>query len=273
MRNLLRTIFQSARNLQRKSGDSLISHRVVRDRLIEAILPALRNSGFDRVENGKIWRQHDAWVDVVQIVFVRASYGKAWSTTRQSPSLAIGRYLKFAPPNIGINVSTSNDKSLWPNETQCHIRKIIYASQDTNVEADNIPANVWYVGSEGEHLEYCLADARRAVDVQIVPWFDWLINLETILHLILKHGADVEGKGKDILQRGTWGFEGSFGDQVLVGLLACKLEKWALCTDCFAPVLERRGVLARNGRVYPLPAEALELIESAYKVASTKYEH
>lgn len=266
---LLELLRIALRKVGREPASNNMSHmpvRQVRQQIIQAIGPRLEKEGFASFKRNRAWRPAERWIDVVQINFVRANYGKAYTTTRESPSLAIGRYFKFCPPaDLGLD-AFGDSQSLRPDEAECHFRKIVYPSSSRTAGSSG-PDNIWHVDSHGESLQEALSDIALVTNTQIVPWFDWLNDLKIVLALIENQKADVEGKGQEPLERGTWGFGGPFGRQVLAGLVAFELKNWDLCVERLGPVVQHRGVEVAGKKSYPLSPQAVAMVDAAYGAA------
>ncbi|MEQ1715315.1 MAG: hypothetical protein ABL907_04925 [Hyphomicrobium sp.] len=67
----------------------------------------------------------------------------------------------------------------------------------------------------------------------------------------------------DGMMRGTHGFGAPFSEQVALGMIAHEQKRWTLCIDRLSPVVKRRGVLLRNGKIFILPERSMAMIESA----------
>jgi hypothetical protein len=236
-----------------------IGRKQVRGRLIEALEPILTAQGFERFDGGVARRYRDGWLDVVEITFLTTN-----RTTPQSPSIDLGRYFTFCPPPPGVADVALDKKPPAPHVTECHTRKTIY--RPTRQKGNPIP-NIWYVDRTGRQLQACVDDIVRLAHEVILPWFDWLDDLNRLLGLIRDRKQDIEGKSHDPMLRGTWGHTGPFGQQVLAGLLAARISRWALCVELLEPVVRRGGVRLKNDKTGPLDAKALEAVRSAWEHA------
>lgn len=239
-----------------QASEPQIPANVVRKRLVETIGPILEANGFARFDRNRAWRHSERWVDVVEIHFF-----KTWTTTRHSPSLAIGRYFTFIPQNAMADPIKKEKGRVWPTEPLCHFRKVIYKSVKQRQTKE---PNIWFIGAHGEYLDDCVEDARHLTETQVIPWFKWLDDLNVVLQLLRSGNADMGGRDPDPVKRGTWNFTDYFSRHVVAGLIALELKQWKLAAECLAPVLEHGGVVGRKGQVFPLPQDTLEQIRIAY---------
>ncbi|MTW10489.1 hypothetical protein GM658_07715 [Pseudoduganella eburnea] len=228
--------------------------KTVRMALVEALQPLLAAHGFAPFKGTIAWRRSAHWIDVVEIGFIDTVTAR-----RDSPILEVGRYFTFAPPNPIGGPMKEVDGQLYPSAAECHLRKVMFhfkRPKDTT----------WVVCNEQDLLD-CRAEARRLIAERAFPWFAWLENLHTVLHLLREGNPDIEGNSRDPLRRGTWNNGGFFSGQVITGMVAFQLKQWALCRELLDPVLQRGGILVRNANVVPLPLQTLAMIRNAAEEA------
>jgi hypothetical protein len=247
------------RPLEEDTSVPPIGRKQVRKRLIEALEPTLMAQGFERFDGGVSRRYRDGWVDVVDIMFPSPNHAST-----QSPGIDLGRFFTFCPAPLGIGDVTQDNGRPAPHATECHVRKTIY--RPTRQQGNPIP-NVWYIDRVGHQLQACVDEIARLVHDVMLPWFDWLDDLNMLLDLIRGRKQDIEGKSRDPMLRGTWGYASPFGEEVLAGLLAAQLSDWALCAMLLEPVLARGGVRLKNDRVGTLDTQALEVVRAAHERA------
>jgi len=236
-----------------------VGRKQVRKRLVEALEPVLMAQGFERFDGCVSHRYRDDWVDVVEIMFLSAN-----QTTTQSPSISLGRYFTFCPAPLGMGDVTFAKGRLAPHETECHVRKSIYRSVR---QPGNPVPNIWNIDRAGHQLQACVDDVVRQGHDVMLPWFDWLDDLNMLLRLVRDRKHDIEGKSRDPLLRGMWGYTSPFGQEVLAGLLAARLSNWALCAELLEPVVARGGVRLKNDVVGALDARSLEIVRTALERA------
>ncbi len=236
-----------------------ISAAEVRKRLVAEIEPVLESTGFSRFDRNRAWRHSQNWVDVVEIQFIRT-----YTTTTHSPSIHIGRYFSFVPDDNLTGPVKIKNGIYWPAVEYCHFRKTIYKSMK---QYQTKEPNIWFVGQHGEYLDECIQDVAHLTNTQVVPWFYWLDDLNVVLQLLLAGDADMEGKAKDPVKRGSWNYTNYFSRHVVAGFVAVELKQWQLARNCLAPVLEHNGVVGRNGRIFPLPQQSIEKIQAAYDLS------
>lgn len=226
--------------------------------LQKSLEPALVSAGFSPLRKRRWRREAAKWVDVVQLRFFRAESGKDYGEiTRQSLTLCLGRYFKFAPGGAVYDPPVS-----WADvdEAQCHLRKSVYPSRSIWSKK----SNVWHVGEHGENLSACSAEMASALSNEVLPWFSWLQDLDAVLKLLTDGQEDMEGRSKDTLLRGTWGFEGFFGRHVVAGLVAFERQHWSIVVEQLKPVLTAGGVVGRGGLVLPLEQHKMDIVRAAH---------
>lgn len=236
-----------------------ISAAEVRKLLVAEIGPVLESIGFGRFDRNRAWKHCEKWVDVVEIQFIRT-----YTTTANSPSVHVGRYFYFVPDDNLTGPVKIKNGVCWPTVEYCHFRKTIYKSIK---QSQTKEPNIWFIGQYGEYLDECIQDALYLTKTQIIPWFNWLDDLRVVLNLLLTGDADMEGKAKDPVKRGSWNYTNYFSRHVVAGLVAVELKQWTLATECLAPVLEHGGVVGRNGQIFPLPQQSIERIQAAYDLS------
>lgn len=237
-----------------------ISASMVRNRLVQEISPMLKERGFCGFKGNRIWRHGEKWVDVVDIQFIKPS-----GIHIGSPSLHIGRYFTFIPRDAISGAVKIAKGQVWPTPELCHFRKTIFKSLKQPKAKE---LNIWFVGSQGEFLEQCVNDIKHLTETQIIPWFDWLDDLDLVFRLLKDGKADMEGKDPDPVKRGTWNFTNFFSRHVIAGLVAFELQQWKSVMEQLAPVIEHGGIVGKNGQVFPLPQESMQRIETAYAYAA-----
>jgi len=243
-----------ARLLPARMPPQTMQRKSVQKALVETLQPMLLAQGFSRFQGTIAWRRTALWIDVVEIGFIDTVTAR-----RDSPILEVGRYFTFAPPNPICGPMEEVDGQLYPSAAECHLRKVIFhfkRPKDTT----------WVVCNEQDLLD-CRAEARRLIAERALPWFAWLENLHTVLHLLREGKPDIEGNSRDPLRRGTWNYGGFFSGQVITGMVAFQLEQWALCLELLDPVLQRGGILVRNANMVPLPLQTLAMIRNAVEEA------
>lgn len=246
-----------SRLLPERTPPQSMEHEAVRKALLDALQPMLLAQGFSRFEGAIAWRRSAQWIDVVEIDFIdTASY------RRDSPTLEVGRFLAFAPRDPVSREVKAVAGQLYPTAADCHLRKIMF-------RFDQLKGRSWVIRSDQDLFE-CCAEAQRLLKERAFPWFEWLDDLETLLKLLRKGKPDLEGNSRDPVRRGTWNYDGYFNRQVVAGMAAFRLGQWALCAEILAPVLERGGVLVRNKKVIPLPAQSLAMLRKALEVAQLR---
>jgi hypothetical protein len=236
------------------AGPATVGRKEVRSRLGGALEAMLVAAGFSPFKCGVAWRHGPDWVDVVQIQFMPTHH-----TSPHSPALEAGRFLNVIPQCYPEQPLRFEDGRFWPTPEQCHIRKVVIKP----VQQAKTPANIWAIGPDGEGLEACLAQAVQVTQQELLPWFHWLDDWETLLALLLGGKSDVEGKSGDPRMRGTWNYADYFGKHVLGGTVALRLERWALALELLEPVLRQGGAQGRNGQVFPLTPATMAVIEEA----------
>lgn len=233
-----------------------ISVRTVLNRLVAEIEPVLIANGFERFKRNRALRHREKYVDVLEIQFIRT-----YTTSRHSPAIQVGRFFTFVPEGVTKSPVKQEDGRFNPDPELCHFRKTIFKSRKQ--KETKIP-NIWYVGPHGEYLDECVKDVRSATISQIIPWFNWLDDWNEVMRLLLHGKEDIEGKERDPVKRGTFGFTHFFSRHVVAGLVACELSQWKLAVERLAPVIDSGGVVGRNRQVFPLPAESMRVIQEAY---------
>lgn len=234
-----------------------ISTKVVRKSLVDSMTPILNAAGFEPFVHGRAYRYHDKWVDVVEIQFI-----KTYTTTSHSPSLHIGRYFTFVPEDAISGPVKKKQNRIVPSEAECHFRKMIY--KGLKQRETKIP-NIWFVGADGRYLDECINDVTHITNTQIIPWFNWLDDLNVVMQLLRFGEADMEGKDHTPMKRGTWNFTNYFSRHVIAGLLASELKQWELAIELLDPILESKGVTAKRGLlINKLPEEVMAQIQIEY---------
>jgi hypothetical protein len=233
-----------------------ISAQFVRREIVKMLEPILVAGGFSRFRGGRCWRTKAKVIDVIEVHFFKTP-----TTTSHSPSIACGRYFTFVPQNAMADPIKSLDGQLAPSEPQCHIRKIVYKTLNQKKTRER---NIWLIEPDGENLRECLEDIKLRVEGEVLPWFDFLDDMGSLLPRILKGTVDMEGRDPDLRWRGVWNFGGFFGTHVLAGLMACELKQWTIAVECLAPVIHHGGVVGRGGQVFPLSADGMERVRSEY---------
>jgi hypothetical protein len=139
------------------------------------VFPVLREAGFSRFKSRAAWRWCDAGVEVVDFHSLGSYLGSAVGVTSHSFGGNIGLYYKamHAAP-----WSTEPMPEL-PGEAACHARRFLRKSM---FQLWCRRPDVWYVNTKGTNLEAVLADVRKAVLEQALPWFDEYRDLEVALH-------------------------------------------------------------------------------------------
>lgn len=237
----------------------IVPRPAVRDTLMAVMRAPLAEQGFELSGKGRFVRHSSFWVDIVDLQFL-----KVRGLPANSPSIHLGRFLTFVPPDSLQGEVASVDGRKCPNVEQCHLRRMVYK---TIVQRETKAQNVWFIGSESENLALCGADIDRAVAAQILPWFAWLSDLRNILHLVQSVPEDVEGHSHDPVRRGTWGYGGYFGKKVIAGFVALELEEYELAEKLLDQVVVDGGVVGKGGRVFPLPETSQEQIRYAIALA------
>ncbi|MBJ7313194.1 hypothetical protein ACFOLJ_24770 [Rugamonas sp. CCM 8940] len=231
----------------------------VRKPVLQVLEAPLLAHGFARFKGAAAWRHGERWVDVVEVQFI-----KTHGASPHSPSLHVGRYFNFVPEDaIGGPVPQAQGRNLPPPEL-CHFRKTVYRP---GVPAGTPLGNIWQIGAAGEGMADCLQDIASVAEGSILPWFDWLDDLDQVLRLLLSGASDIEGRSDDPLMRGTWNHSSSFGRHVLTGLVACQLGQWSLALERLEPVRALGGIPLKNNQVLPLPAASLGRIRDACEQA------
>jgi hypothetical protein len=246
-----------ARLLPAHTPPQIMQRKAVRKAMVDALQPMLLAQGFSRFQDTIAWRRTAQWIDVVEIGFIDTVTHR-----RDSPILEVGRYFTFAPPAPICGPSKEVDGLLYPASGECHLRKVMFhfkRPKDTT----------WVVCNEQDLLE-CCGEAQRLLEERAFPWFAWLENLHTVLHLLREGRPDIEGKSRDSLRRGTWNYGGFFSGQVVTGMVAFQLGQWALCLEILGSVLQRGGIVVRNGSVMPLPPQTMAMIRSVVDTANLK---
>jgi hypothetical protein len=183
----------------------------------------------------------------------------------------LGRYFTFCPPPLGLTDIKQDNGRVMPDVTECHVRKMVCRH---NPQKGNPIPNIWYI-DRASQLQACVDEVVQLTHEVMLPWFAWLDDLEVLLGLIRERKQDVEGKSRDPLFRGTWGHTNPFGQQVLAGLLAARLAKWALCVELLEPVVTSGGVRLKSDKTGALHAgrldpAALALVRAAYERAQSQ---
>jgi hypothetical protein len=246
-----------ARLLPARMPPQTMQRKAVQKALVDALQPMLLAQGFSRFQGTIAWRRAAQWIDVVEIGFIDTVTAR-----RDSPILEVGRYFTFAPPNPICGPMKEVDGQLYPSAGECHLRKVMFhfkRPKDTT----------WVVCNERDLLD-CCAEAQCLIAERALPWFGWLENLHTVLHLLREGKPDVEGNSRDPLRRGTWNYGGFFSGQVVSGMVAFQLEQWTLCLEIIDPVLRRGGILASNANAIPLSPQTLAMISAAVEAANLK---
>ncbi|MDO9192406.1 MAG: DUF4304 domain-containing protein [Undibacterium sp.] len=235
-----------------------ISTKLVRKRLVDSMTPILKAAGFEAFVHGRAYRYHEKWVDVVEIQFIRT-----YTTTSHSPSLHIGRYFTFVPEDAISGPVKKKHNRIVPSESECHFRKMVYKT--LKQRETKIP-NIWFIGTDGKYLEECINEVTHITETQIIPWFNWLDDLDVVMQLLRFGEADMEGKDKNPIKRGTWNFTNYFSGHVIAGLLACELKQWDLAIELLTPVLESGGLMSRpNGPfILKLPEVSMTQLQTVY---------
>lgn len=233
-----------------------VSASAVRRRLIEVLGPTLAKNGFGRFSRGQAWRYNEKWVDVLEINFFRSP-----GVTGHSPSLNIGRYFLFVPEDAISGPVKIDNGQAKPTPDICHFRRTIFKTLRQRETKIN---NIWFIGPRGEYLDDCIADVRASTETQIIPWFRWLDDMPAVFELLRFGQGDIEGKDPDPVRRGTWNFTNFFSRHVVAGLVAAELYQWRLVVELLAPVMEARGVIAKNGQIFPLPEKTMNALGITY---------
>jgi hypothetical protein len=231
----------------------------VRKRVLQVLEAPLQARGFARFKGATAWRHSERWVDVVEVQFI-----KTHGSSAHSPSLHVGRFFNFVPEDAISGPVPQSQGRNWPTPELCHFRKTVYKP---GVPAGAPLGNIWNIGPAGEGLAECLQDIAAVAEGSILPWFDWLDDLNQVLRLLLSGESDIEGRSAEPLMRGTWNYSSSFGRHVLTGLVACQLGQWPLALERLEPVLALGGIPVKNNQVLPLPAASLAQIRAACEQA------
>jgi Domain of unknown function (DUF4304) len=234
----------------------------VRSTLVEVLEPVLRSHGFEKFKKGRALRYREKWIDVIEIQFLRS-----YTIPTNSPSVHLGRYLSFVPEDaISGPVAIKNGKPV-PETPLCHFRRTVYR---TSVQKGNRELNMWAIGGDDNNLAACAVDVLHATHAVILPWFEMLGDMSQMFSLIQSGEADVEGKDKNPVRRGTWNFVNYFSRQVVTGLIAFELGDWKLAMSLLEKVLAAGGVVGKNGKVFPLPDASIKKISDVFQVASER---
>ena len=238
----------------------LIQRMVVRRAIVEAIEPVLRSQGFGAFIKGRSFRYGEQSIDIVEIQFIRAA-----GMPGNSPSLHVGRYLRFVPEDaISGPVPKSNGRES-PSVELCHLRKTVFK---VTKQKETPSPNVWFIGGCAAYLRECVAELKVVTEKEVIPWFRSLDESAFLLDLLLCGKADIEGGLADPVMRGTWNIENYFSRYVVAGFVALNSGRWAIARDLLSVVLHDGGVVGKNGKVFPLPPTTVGRIREAMEYAS-----
>jgi hypothetical protein len=138
------------------------------------VFPILRDAGFSRFKTRTAWRPREHVVDVLDFRSLGSYLASAIGATSHSFGSATGVYYKAmhavpwaveAPPEL-------------PEEPHCQARRILSKSI---FQIWCRRPDVWYVGRRGRNLGRVMADVRRAVREQALPWLERYGELERAL--------------------------------------------------------------------------------------------
>jgi hypothetical protein len=138
------------------------------------VFPMLREAGFSRFKSRAAWRWRDEGVEVVDFHSLGSYLGSAVGVTSHSFGGNIGVYYKALH---AVPWSTDPMPEL-PGEAGCHARRFLRKSM---FQLWCRRPDVWYVNPKGTNLEAVLADVRKAVVEQALPWLDEYRDLEVAL--------------------------------------------------------------------------------------------
>ena len=155
--------------------------RVVAREIKNEIWPLLRRAGFSRFSSKTAWRHTPDQIHVVNFQSFNSYLANGVGCTTFSYALNLGIYFLAIPPYYPN--TKGPDPSVKPQEYHCHFRHRLLKGIEQRV----LPRrDTWYVEPDGSNLLDCLADARKAIEQEGLPWFDRFRSLEYVLKLLME---------------------------------------------------------------------------------------
>ena len=165
------------------------------DRAVKAQLwPLLKEHGFSRFTARDAWRFHADRIDVVHVQGF--SIHDAGYTRRglDSFSVDLGCHLRYIPSHAG--AIREKDGLPLPQESQCPLRRRILDTRRRPffawLAAPRRQRDVWPAGDRPAELEATLAQVRKGLLEQGLPWFARFAAPQELLRILLAEQEDME---------------------------------------------------------------------------------
>lgn len=140
-----------------------IDSREVAKALKTEVFPVLREAGFSEFRTRGAWRLRDHVIDVLDFRSLGSYLGGSVGVTSHSFVAAAGVYYKA----VHAVPWAVEPLPKLPEEWRCQARR---ALRKSFFQVWCWRPDVWFVNREGTNLRKVVADVRRAVDEQALPW-------------------------------------------------------------------------------------------------------
>ena len=142
--------------------------------LREVVWPALRDCGFSARTARTAWRHRADQIDVVNFQSFNAYNASVLNVTTYSFQVNLGTF----PVCRASDRTRRKDGALRPEEYGCDFR---HQLRKTITQPETDRETLWFVSADGSNLAEVISDAKSALEVDGLAWFDRLEGLHNLL--------------------------------------------------------------------------------------------